>query len=119
MNIGVDLCHIPRFERLIERQPEFRRRFFTPKEQALFQGASGTQTLAANFAVKEAFGKALGTGVVGFNLNEVEVLRKTSGAPEVILHGAALERLFEQGYKDILCSISHDGEYAIGMVLLV
>lgn len=115
MNIGVDLCHIPRVERLIERRPSFLSRFFTDQEQACFQGA---QTVAAHFALKEAFAKALGTGVVGFDLIEVEVLRRDSGAPYILVHGRAKARLNEQGYEDILCSMSHEKDYAIGMVVL-
>lgn len=119
MNIGVDLCHIPRIEGLITRHSNFTSRFFTSKEQELFQGARQAQAVASNFAVKEAFSKALGTGVVGFDLDEVEVLRQASGAPYVVLHGQALARLEDQGYTTILCSISHDRDYAVGLVVLL
>lgn len=115
MNIGVDLCNIPRVERLIKRRPSFTSRFFTEKEQTLFSGA---QTVAAHFAIKEAFAKALGTGVVGFDLIEVEVLRNPAGAPYILVHGRAKARLDELGYEKILCSMSHDRDYAIGMVVL-
>lgn len=119
MNIGVDLCHIPRVEQLIKRRPSFTERFFTENEQALFAGKSSAQTVAAHFAIKEAFAKALGTGVVGFDLHEVEVLRNPAGAPYILVHGRAKARLAESGYKTIRCSMSHDKDYAIGMVVLV
>lgn len=47
------------------------------------------ETIAANFAAKEAFAKALGTGVRGFSLNEVSVLRGELGAPYIKLAGNA------------------------------
>jgi holo-[acyl-carrier protein] synthase len=118
MNLGVDLCHIPRVEQLIRRRPGFTRRFFTEKEQVLFDKPNPAQTVAAHFALKEAFAKALGTGVVGFDLNEVEVLRNSAGAPLILVHGRAKARLDEQGYCEIVCSMSHDKDYAIGMVIL-
>lgn len=119
MNVGIDLCHIPRMEALIDRQPGFIGRFFTEREQGLFQGARIAQAVAANFAVKEAFSKALGTGVVGFNLVDVEVLRNERGAPYVLLHGEAQTRMEDMGYETIRCSISHDREYAVGLVVLL
>lgn len=119
MNIGVDLCHIPRVEQLIKRRPVFSERFFTPNEQALFSKQNPEVTIAAHFALKEAFSKALGTGVVGFDLDEVEVLRNQAGAPYILLHGRAKARLAEAGYQTIRCSMSHEKDYAIGMVVLL
>lgn len=119
MNIGVDLCHIPRIEALLARRPSFASRFFSEREQALFHGARLAQAVASNFAVKEAFSKALGTGVVGFDLDEIEVLRNEAGAPYVLVHGRAKARMEELGYRTIRCSISHDRDYAVGLVVLL
>lgn len=119
MNIGIDLCHIPRIEELMARQPKFVSRFFSPQEQLLFIGSRPAQAVASNFAVKEAFSKALGTGVVGFNLNEIEVLRNQAGAPYILVHGQAKARLDEAGYQTIRCSMSHEKDYAVGMVVLL
>ena len=52
--VGVDVVDLARFERTLERTPELRSRLFTPAEAALT-----VERLAARFAAKEAFVKAL------------------------------------------------------------
>ena len=47
--------------------------------------------MAASWCAKEALGKALGTGVRGFSLREVELLRAENGAPYLQLSGRAAE----------------------------
>ena len=57
---------------------------YAPAEQALLQELSGkrrAETAAANFAAKEAFLKAAGTGLGGFALSELALLRAENGAP--------------------------------------
>ena len=84
-----------RFRRLLERRPRFAARCFTEGEQS-DAGGSGdrAQSLAARFAAKEAVMKALGTGLGGFALTDVEV-RRTAGtgatrnAPYLVLHRGA------------------------------
>ena len=119
MNIGVDIVQISRIERLIERQPNFVPRFFTAAEVEFFKRRnSSAQVIAGNFALKEALSKALGTGFVGFMLSDVEVLRNELGAPTVRLYGPAETLFHEKGYQTILASLSHDGDYAVGMVVI-
>ena len=65
---------------------------FSGAERALLdsrRGAARAQTAAANFAAKEAFLKACGTGLSGFALAEIGVLREASGAPRYALEGRA------------------------------
>lgn len=114
--VGCDLCEISRIENTKEG---FTSRFFTEKEQELFRiKRNSPQTIAANFAAKEAFSKALGTGVSGFGLRDVEVLRDDKGKPYINLYGGAEEILRKENIKGIHISISHTDELAMAYVVL-
>ena len=89
--IGTDLCAADRMAAKLQK-PAFVQRVFSPAEQALLNERGGThraETAAANFAAKEAFLKACGTGLSGFALAEIGVLREASGAPRYALEGRA------------------------------
>ena len=83
LGIGIDLCDAQRIEKSLEK-PSFCDYVYAPAEQALLAGLSGkrrAETAAANFAAKEAFLKAAGTGLGGFALSELALLRAENGAP--------------------------------------
>ena len=107
--IGFDLCEIARMEKQAENGA-FLSRFFTEKETAyiLSKGKSKAQTMAGIFAAKEAFSKAVGTGIA-FELKDVEVLHSETGQPYYALAGKAAELT---GNDRFLLSISHDGGIA-------
>lgn len=121
MNIqtGIDLCSIPRMEQSLQN-PRFLHKVFSPKEQALIlakTGALQAATAAANFAAKEAFSKALGTGVRGFSLAEVEILRDGLGRPYLELTGKANALAQQIGLCSFSVSLSHEGELAAAVVV--
>ena len=74
--------------------------------------------LAARFAAKEATMKALGTGVRGVGWKDIEITRRESGAPGVLLHGRAQRRAQRLGVLDIALSLSHSREYAVAFVVI-
>ena len=112
---GVDLIEISRLKRCVQR-PHFMQRVFSEEERNLFLSKGNPlPTIAANFAAKEAFGKAMGTGVRGFSLTEVAALRDESGRPYLHLTGRA-KQLAEQRGMNFSVSISHTKEYAICFV---
>lgn len=115
--IGCDLCEIDRIEKAGDR---FCERYFTENEQKLFdtKKKNKPQTVAANFAVKEAFGKALGTGVRGFALEDVEVLRDEAGKPYINPLGSAKKICDEFQIMSIFVSISHTKNLAMAYVVL-
>ena len=79
INCGTDIVKISRLEKALET-PGFYEKVFGENERAEFEKRGARlESLAAAFAAKEAFGKALGTGIRGFSLCEAEVLhRKTA-----------------------------------------
>ena len=115
-SVGIDLVEIARIRKGCENK-RFIDRVFSPAEKELFCGERMRyDSLAGNWAAKEAFSKALGTGVRDFLLTEVEILRDELGAPYIRLTGNAACRAAERG----LCfsvSITHTKELAQAIVI--
>jgi holo-[acyl-carrier protein] synthase len=119
IGIGLDIAEIPRIDAAIERYGErFERKVFTDEEIAYcrrFRYRVG-EHYAARFAAKEAFSKAVGTGVrMGFRWREVGVTRRPGGPPQIHLTGAMLERY---GHLRAHLTLSHSGPMAIAVVVL-
>lgn len=112
MRIGIDLIEIERVAQAAAR-PHFCARVFTQTERDYADGRA--ETLAGMFAAKEAAAKALGTGVRGFGLCDVEVTHDTFGAPSLRFYNHAAELL--DGRKTSV-SITHDRLSAAAVVLL-
>ncbi|MDR3145000.1 MAG: holo-ACP synthase [Treponema sp.] len=118
VGIGVDLVQIDRFERwqAVSGLPE---RYFDPRELADARaGGHVVFSLAARFAAKEAFGKALGIGLRGIVLKDIMVLRRENGRPELVVSGTALAALQKSGAGRVLVSLSHERNMALAMVVL-
>ena len=117
--IGTDLCAADRMAAKLQK-PAFVQRVFSPAEQALLNERGGThraETAAANFAAKEAFLKAAGTGLGGFALTDLTVLRKESGAPYFALTGPAAEWTAANALTPHL-SLTHENGLACAFVIL-
>ena len=112
--IGVDMASIARVQKACEKNG-FEARFFSEAEQQMF--AEYPHRRAANFAAKEAFAKALGTGIRGFSLHEVAALRDELGKPYYVFSGKAAEIVAEKGLTAHL-SITDEGDNVIAMALL-
>ena len=113
--LGCDIEEIGRIERSM-KNPRFMTRVFSASELLLFEEKRmHPGTVAGNFCAKEAFAKALGTGIRGFALSEVSVLRDERGAPYLRLEGRALELARERGLH-FSVSISHCRQYATAVV---
>ena len=117
LTTGVDIIEISRVREVLERYGQrFLDRVFTHGEIENCRGRA--PNLAARFAAKEATMKALGTGVRGVGWKDIEVVRASSGAPSVELHGRAEQRARQLGVKEISLSLSHSREYAIAFVVV-
>lgn len=112
---GVDLIEIERVAKSAEN-PAFVKRVFGTHELAEFETRGNrSEHLAGAFAAKEAFSKAIGTGIRGFRLSEVEILHNRLGAPYFLLSGEALA-LAEAQNLDFSLSITHTKTHAAAMV---
>lgn len=119
--IGLDLVSTHRFANFLQRRG--RRgleRLFTKSEiEYCLSVAAPEFSLAARFAAKEAFFKALGIGFGrGIAWTEVEVLRSPAGAPALVLHGAATVEAERRGISNIHLSLSHTADTAAALVVL-
>lgn len=116
--IGVDIVSIDRIAKSLEKA-SFIKRIYGADEIALFvcEDKIKTNSLAANFAAKEAFSKALGTGVRGFDFDEVQVLRDRLGAPYFKFDGRAGQIVKEKNL-DCKVSLSHEKDKAIAFVVI-
>ncbi|UCF97148.1 MAG: holo-ACP synthase [Spirochaetaceae bacterium] len=119
LGIGIDVVHVYRLKRW-EKIPGLFQRFFHDDELrvALPKGEAGILSLAARFAAKEAFGKALGTGLHGLSLKEIAVMNDELGKPQLHLYGRAQESLERLGGKNVFISLSHERDNALAVVVI-
>jgi len=120
LGIGTDLCQISRIEKAIEKA-HFFERIFTEEERSYLKGKerSRAASAAAMFAAKEAVAKAFGTGFAkGVSASEISVTHDENGAPGIRLTGGAQARLEAIGGKEVLLSLSHEGDMALAFVLI-
>src|SRR6202790_1480424 len=118
--MGVDIAEVARIRGAIERRGEaFLRRIYTPGEIAYCERFKNKfERYAGRFAVKEAAMKALGTGWSrGVRWVDVEGGRHAGGRPSLALRGEAKKIADAMGVKNILVTISHTAEQAIGQVI--
>lgn len=114
---GIDIVEIGRVEKAM-KNPHFLTRFFSPDEIRFFEEKNfAPASVAANFACKEAFSKAIGTGIRNFALNEVEILRDELGKPHISLSGDAKKLTDSLGITGLFVSISHSKRYAVANVI--
>lgn len=115
---GVDIVEIERISEIVKKNPRFLERCFTENERALFlEKGMKIETIAAGFAGKEAVSKALGTGIRGFNLVDIEILRDALGKPIVHLLGKAKDVATNKQIHRIELSLSHSDVQAIAFAI--
>ena len=118
IGLGTDIIEIERVRKAVGRK-HFKNNVFTEIEQAYCEsrGKNSAASYAARFAAKEAFFKALGTGIVT-RLTDVEVVNDERGAPKIFLRGQAEFLATERGVKKIFLSMSHSREYATAICVV-
>ena len=119
VKVGTDILEIDRFRKVLNRRPGLRQKVFTPPEVAYCDSkADAIPHFAARFCAKEAFAKAIGTGVRQFSMSEVEIVRNEMGKPDIELRGEA-ERVAERlAVKAIDLSISHSKLFVVAVVVI-
>lgn len=119
LGIGVDVVVVSRLEKWANNQ-DLLERFFDSRELAAVRerGKGMLRSLAARFAAKEAFGKALGTGLRGLALKDIMVLNRADERPRLSLERSARAALEAAGAKEAHVSLSHDGDIAVAFVVL-
>ena len=131
--VGCDLCEVARMEKSLfgPHGGAFAHRVFGPGEQAALGLANGPDALpagrsrahlaasaAADFAAKEAFLKAAGTGLrEPFSLCEIEAVRLPGGAPAYRFSGRSAQWVEARRLRAHL-SLSHEDGMAMAYCIL-
>ncbi len=118
LGTGIDLVETERFQYWLEN-PELLERYFNPEEIRYIhsKGQERVPSLAVRYAAKEAFGKALGTGLRGMALKDIEVV-VTEGSPRLALYGRAREIFEKRGGKEVFLSLSHEKSFSLAQVII-
>lgn len=120
LGVGIDIIEVSRIAASYEKFGErFVNRILRPAEIAYcLSHKTPAPFLAVRFAAKEAISKAFGTGI-GAQLNwlDMEIGRKETGEPFVILHDGGKKLFTDQGGTSIRISLSHTKEYAAAVAI--
>lgn len=109
---GIDLQEIEAIERARKKHNDFPKRILTEREFERYQGLQGCRQLeylAGRWAAKEAFVKALGTGIGKVTFQDIDISNASNGAPCLV------SRHFS---GKVWLSISHSGNFAQASVIL-
>ena len=120
--IGTDIVSVDRIKNSLKNK-KFIGRIFNEKEiLKCKKNNNSVNCYAKRFAAKEAFSKALGTGISnGINFNEIIVLNKKSGKPYISVIGQTkkiLNKKFKRGKSKISLSLSDEKKYAVAFVTI-
>ena len=118
---GIDIIEISRIRKAINKwNPRFLYRIYTSKEIHYCEQKKDScfQSFAGYFSAKEAWIKAIGTGIYGVKWKEIEIRKDNLGKPYIHLSGQALKMAIERGVINSNLSISHTRQLAIAQVIL-
>jgi holo-[acyl-carrier protein] synthase len=117
---GTDIVSIARLAKSLARSTSFAEEVFGEGERRYCEAQRHpAQHYAARFAAKEAFLKAVGLGIFGgVALRDIEVTKDVSGPPRLELGPTAEEALDRVGATRSMVSLSHEGDYAIAVVIV-
>jgi holo-[acyl-carrier protein] synthase len=111
--LGVDIIEIDRVRSAVDRYGDrFLRKILTPREIKYCRNRKSFRfpEMAARFAAKEAYSKAIGTGITGIRWQEIEVVNNERGKPHIAVKGKIK--------KKVHVSLSHSLNYAVASVVI-
>jgi len=110
--IGLDIVELHRIKDMIDRQPKFPGRILTETERESFESLSDrrkVEFLSGRFAAKEAFAKAVGTGIgKELSFRDIEIEKDERGKPHIVKPAGLKVHL----------SITHSRDFAAAQVVL-
>ena len=120
LDIGVDIVEIDRIKDAINKNDRFLYKLFTEKEIDYFKSKNfRVETIAGNFAAKEAISKAIGTGIRKFKFSDIEILRNDLGKPIVKTYNNLNQICIDFNVLEIKVSISHSEKYAVANAIAI
>lgn len=121
VGIGTDVASIERIQHVLDRHgARFVNRVLTPPERDRFERTRAKGAwLAKRWAAKEAFSKAIGTGIhAPFTWHSITVARDPKGKPLVVPDDAMKRHLDTLGVARMHISLTDDGGVAVAFVVL-
>ncbi len=122
--IGTDIVNIKRMENSLKKHGvNFKNKVFSKNEILYCEKKKNPSAFyAKRFAAKEAFSKALGTGIrKGVNLKNIEISNNIYGKPSILLKGKLqdyLKKKIKSKKYDIHLSLSDDKPWAQATVII-
>ena len=118
--VGTDIVKTNRIQKLLRRKNILEKLFNEEEITKCKRIKKMANCFAKRFAAKEAFSKALGTGISnGINLNEIVILNKKSGRPYINIIGQTkkiLHKKFKKKKSKISLSLSDEKKYSVAFV---
>ena len=120
--IGTDIVRVDRIKNSLKNK-KFIKRIFNEKEIFKCKKVNNSNNcFAKRFAAKEAFSKALGSGITkGIKFNEIEVINDKMGKPNMNIYGNSLKiisKLLKKKNFNIYLTLSDDNPFATATVIL-
>ena len=121
LGTGIDLIEVARIASSYEQFGErfVKRVLLSDEVTYCLSHKNPVPFLAARFAAKEAISKAFGTGIgAQLGWQDMEIRRKESGEPFVVLHGKGADLFKARGAQRLLISLTHTENYAAATAIL-
>ena len=119
--IGTDIVSVDRIKKTLKNKNTLSRLFYKDEIAKCSKLIKSNNCYAKRFAAKEAFSKALGTGISnGINFNEIVIMNEKNGKPFIKLRGKTMQILKKKFKKNvkISLSISDEKKYAVAFVTI-
>ena len=119
--IGTDIVNVDRIKKSLKNKKLLYKLFSKEEILKCNKLKNSHNCYAKRFAAKEAFSKALGTGISkGINFNEIIILNEKNGKPFLKLDGQTKQKVKKNLKKKIIISltISDEKKYALAFVTI-
>ena len=123
LGIGTDLVNTKKFSKIIKKNKKFIQRIYTKEEQNNCSlKFNKFNCFAKRFAAKEAFSKALGTGISnGISFKGIEILNNSKGKPIIYLdkkNKKIVKKILKSNKFEIFLSLSDDNPFVLASVII-
>ena len=120
--VGTDIIQVNRLKKSLNKKPFLSRIYSKEEILKCKRSKVNSNCFAKRFAAKEAFSKALGTGISkGISFNEIIILNEKSGKPYIKLINKTkkiVERKLKKKIYKISLSIADEKDYAVAFVTI-
>ena len=115
--VGTDIIEIERISDILSRGDRFLDRVLTANEREyLRERGMKHESVASMWCAKEAVAKALGTGIRGFEMKDIEIVHDDLGKPD-FSYSPELAAWLDERHLTVHLSISDEREYAVAYVI--